>query len=61
MCDSINATSSLNELKRAINKARITIPGKDKINDAMLQHLNDNSFTVILEFMIVEKLSYYRM
>lgn len=43
---SINATFSLNELKRAINKAKITTRGKDKIR---LKHLNDSSLRVILE------------
>lgn len=45
----MNATFSLNELKRAINKAKISTPGKDKVSYVMLKHLNDNSLRVILE------------
>lgn len=45
----MNSLFSLNELKKAIVKAKVTAPGKDKISYAMLKHLSNSSLSVILE------------
>jgi len=47
--DSMNASFSVSELKKAISKAKVTATGKDRISYAMLKHLSSEALNTVLE------------